>query len=105
MKMFWIIRRRMRNVVVPLIGAGLVAYFGYHALSGERGVIAWWQLKKEIAVAEQTAAQLQAKRERLEHDVALLSPGSLDADMLEERARAVLNMGRPGEQIVFDRAM
>jgi cell division protein FtsB len=42
----------------------------------------------------------QAKR-RLERRVALLRPESLDRDMLEERARAVLNLARPEDRVIL----
>jgi hypothetical protein len=37
----------------------------------------------------------------MERRVALLSPQSLDLDMLEERARIVLNYGRESEVVVL----
>ncbi|MGO6904352.1 septum formation initiator family protein, partial [Rhizobium ruizarguesonis] len=50
---------------------------------------------KELAI-------LKAKREHLENQVALLSDGSLDKDMLDEKARYQLNMSRADEIVVFN---
>ena len=36
----------------------------------------------------------------LERRVSLLRPESLDRDMLEERARAVLDLARPEERVI-----
>ncbi|OFX11940.1 MAG: septum formation initiator [Alphaproteobacteria bacterium RIFOXYD12_FULL_60_8] len=99
------IRRRARRVVLPLLGAGAMAYFGYHAVQGERGVVEWWKLQQEIARAAEQQQQTAAQKSALEHQVKLLSPGTLDADMLEERARVVLNMGRRNERVIFDQSL
>ena len=44
----------------------------------------------------------RAERETLERRVRLLNPGSLDADMLEERARLMLNYGHAYDIIILD---
>ena len=42
-------------------------------------------------------------RGRLERDVALLRPESLDPDMLDERARAILNLAHPDDLVMMKR--
>ncbi len=96
------IRRRARHVVGPVLGACLVGYFAYHAVHGDRGLIAWWRLTQQIDEAEATVAKLAATREGLERRVALLRPDSLDPDMLDERARHMLNLVGPDEVVMFD---
>ena len=95
--------RRLRHVIGPLIGVGAVAYFAYHTVEGDRGVLAWVRLKNEILEAELQLAKVTTERQALEHRVLLLRPDHLDPDMLEERARAMLNMGREDEVVIFDR--
>jgi len=95
--------RRLRHVIGPLIGVGAVAYFAYHTVEGDRGVLAWIRLKNEILEAELQLAKVTTERQALEHRVLLLRPDHLDPDMLEERARAMLNMGREDEMVIFDR--
>lgn len=97
------LNRRLRHVVGPLIGVGAVAYFAYHTVEGDRGVLAWVRLKNEILEAELQLAKVTTERQALEHRVLLLRPDHLDPDMLEERARAMLNMGREDEVVIFDR--
>lgn len=94
------IRRRLRYAVAPLVGMGAVVYFSYHIVQGDRGLIAWVHLKNEIVKAEETLAEIRAQKEGLEGRVSLLRPDSLDPDMLEERARVMLNMGHPDERII-----
>jgi cell division protein FtsB len=94
------IRRRAHLAVGPLLGAAAVAYFGFHMVQGDRGLIAWWHLNREIVKAEATLQRVAAERSDLAHRVALLRPGSLDPDLLDERVRAMLNLGRPDERII-----
>jgi len=87
----------------PLIGLGAVGYFAYHTVEGDRGVLAWMHLRNDIVDAELQLAKVTSERQQLEHRVLLLRPDHLDPDMLEERARAMLNMGRADEVEVLDR--
>jgi cell division protein FtsB len=95
--------RRFRPIIGPLIGVAAVAYFAYHTVEGDRGVLAWIRMKNEILDAELQLAKVTTERQALEHRVLLLRPDHLDPDMLEERARAMLNMGREDELVVFER--
>lgn len=91
------ISRRLPGISAQLLLVCLVVYFAYHAVQGERGLNAWWRLTQKIALAQGTLDALNGERGALEARVALLRPDSLDPDMLEERARALLNFGRPDE--------
>ena len=68
----------------------MMTYFGYHALQGDRGLIAWWNLRYEIDKADAQLAIVPAEKQALERRVALLRPQSLDTDMLAERAQLML---------------
>ncbi|MFN3075289.1 MAG: FtsB family cell division protein [Alphaproteobacteria bacterium] len=87
--------------MTTLFGMGAVAYFCYHAVQGERGLLAWWEFRHEIQQAESRLAQVNAQQAALERRVRLLRPESLDPDLLEEQARAVLDLGRPSEVVVL----
>lgn len=95
------IRRRARHVIGPFLGLTAVVYFAYHTVQGDRGLLAWWRLNQDIKQAEATLSQLEDARDNLDHRVQLLRPDHLDADMLEERARLMLNMGRDDEIVVL----
>ena len=98
------ILRRSRQVVPQVMLACTLGYFAYHTVQGERGVLAWLRLEKELSVAEARVAVLERERTNLERRVGLLRPDSLDPDLLEERARALLNYGADDEVLVlFDR--
>ena len=94
------ISRKARQVLGPLMGAALMGYFAYHAVQGDRGLIAWWNLRYEIEKTDYELAQVTAEKEALEHRVSLLRPDSLDRDMLEERARLMLGAVNPDDLIV-----
>lgn len=59
------------------------------------------QKRKQVLAGE--VAGLKEVRQRLERDVALLRPESLDPDMLDERARAILNLAHPDDLIMLKR--
>jgi len=94
------ISRKARQVVGPLLGALTIAYFSYHAVQGDRGLIAWWNLRYEIEKTNYDLAEVTAAKQALEHRVSLLRPGSLDRDMLEERARVMLGAVSPDDTVI-----
>ena len=101
MGLFTEVRARARHVVGPVHGNCAVAYFAYHAIHGDRGLIAWWDLNQKVENARGVLAGIEARRKALAHRVELLSPGSLDPDMLEERARLMLNYGFPDDTVIL----
>ena len=96
------ISRKARQIIGALMGAAVIAYFTYHAVQGDRGLIAWWNLRYEIERADAALADVQSRKAMLEHRVSLLRPESLDRDMLEERARLMLGAVHPLDIIVPD---
>lgn len=94
------IRRRVKAVIWPTVFLGLVAYFAWHATQGERGIAAMHRREQMLAEARTELARVQAERAAWERRVAALRGPVLDADMLDERARAMLNWGDPHDVIV-----
>jgi cell division protein FtsB len=95
------LRKGLRAMAPQILGAAICAYFVYHAVQGDRGLIAWLQLSRELAESQAVLADLSAERAALEHRVSLLRPESLDPDMLEEQARIMLNFGRPDDRTLL----
>ncbi len=95
------LKRYAGQVVRPVIGALVVAYIGYHAIQGDRGVLAYLTYSQELDRATATLDDVRRTRERLAHRVALLRPESLDPDLLEERARITLDLIGPNEFLVI----
>jgi cell division protein FtsB len=96
------IKRRSRRMIVPIVGALFVCYFLVHAFHGDRGVLAWMHLQKQVTVAEQTLSETKSVRTEYDRRISLLRSAHLDADMLDERARIMAGLVRPDEFIVID---
>ncbi len=94
------IKRRWRRMAVPILGALFVCYFIAHSFQGDRGIIAWMHLQKEVAEAERTLGDTRSAREEIEKRIALLRSAHLDPDMLDERARLMTGLVRPDEVIL-----
>lgn len=93
--------RRFKSLAAQLVGACIAGYFIYHAVQGDRGILAWLRVNQQLDQAHQELLATTAERETLEQRVALLSNSSLDLDMLEERARVMLNFSHPDDVVVF----
>ncbi len=92
---------RPRQILAPIIFATVFGYFGYHLVNGDRGLLAMAHLQREVLIAEQNLAEAEATRKIWERRVAALRNQSLDPDMLDERARVLLNYARKDDIIVF----
>jgi cell division protein FtsB len=94
-------RKWLRGGVIVLtlytIAALVIGYFGVNAYSGNRGLRAKQDLDEQIAQLNGELAGLRAERATWERRVLLLRSGSIDPDMLDERARALLNYADPRE--------
>jgi cell division protein FtsB len=86
---------------LALFAYGLAIYFGYHALSGSRGLLAWQELNRELQATQQELALLRAERRDLEHKVSRLRPTSLDPDLIDEAARRNLSLVGPLDVIIL----
>jgi cell division protein FtsB len=95
------IRRRGRVIIGPILGISLVGYFSYHLVQGDRGLVAWARLNQEVQAARTELAGVEAERQALDRRVNLLRSNHLDRDMLDERARATLNLVGPNEVVIF----
>lgn len=89
-------------MIVPIVGALFVCYFLVHSFQGDRGVLAWMHLQKQVTVAEQTVDETRSVRTAYERRISLLRSEQLDADMLDERARIMAGLVRPDEFIVIE---
>jgi cell division protein FtsB len=95
------IRVRSRKILPTVLAASVIGYFGYHALHGERGFLAWRELKRDLVAAQTVEAQFAGQRRQLARRTALLRADNLDPDLLDERARVLLGYGRSDELVVL----
>jgi len=77
-------------------------YFSFYAVKGERGLIKYVNLNKEVAKAREVSEKYAKEKEEWEDKVNRLSSEHLDLDTLDEQARLVLNMVGPKEFVILD---
>jgi cell division protein FtsB len=92
-------RNRLRSVLNALalytIAALVIGYFGVNAYTGNHGLRAKQDLDQQIGQLTSELTALKGERSVWERRVALLKPQSIDPDMLDERARALLDYADP----------
>ena len=81
------------------------AYFAYHAFAGEQGLGKWTDLQARLAEKKAALAALQAENAALQKDIARLTPGQVDPDLIEVLARQELGFTYPDELVIVDRAV
>ena len=90
-----------RRLPIVLLGSLLAtSYFVYHAVFGTHGLQAKGILLERSIEIERELAVLEAVRLRLRQDVVALGREPPAPDAVEEIARGVLGMIRPGELVV-----
>jgi len=92
---------RPRQILAPIIFATVFGYFGYHLVNGDRGLLAMAHLEREVQIADHNLAEAETTRKIWERRVSALRNQSLDPDMLDERARVLLNFARKDDIIIF----
>lgn len=85
---------------MPCLFLALSGYFAWHAMHGERGLIAREQRLADIVAARADLVRAEADRDAMERRVAGLRGDRVDRDQLDERARALLNMVGRDEIII-----
>ncbi|WP_137177227.1 septum formation initiator family protein [Roseomonas sp. AR75] len=86
--------------MLPLLFIACCGYFAWHAVHGERGLVAMEQRDQEIADARIEQERVMAELTSMERRVNGLRGERLDRDQLEERARQLLNMVGRNEIVV-----
>jgi cell division protein FtsB len=72
-----------------------------HAFTGNHGIKAKEDLAVQMATLDAELSELRAERSEWERRVALLRPESVDPDMVDERARAMLDYVHPRDLILL----
>ena len=94
-----VIRPRIRAFLAALglyaLAALFIGYFGINAYTGNHGIVAKQNLEARIVDLTRELDATRAERVRWEHRVALLRSDRIDPDMLDERARQLLDYADP----------
>lgn len=91
---------RLKPLVPTAILAALIAYFAFHALTGDRGMLSGEERDAVLAKRQSELAHVRAERMDLEARARLLRNTSLSADLLEERARSLLGFADPRDYAI-----
>lgn len=94
------VKRRAKAAVPPLIFLALVGYFAWNSVHGDHGLVAYAHRQALLAEAQADQARAQAERDAWVQRVSGLRSRHIDADALDERARAMLNLADPSEIVV-----
>ena len=88
--------------VVTCACLGLLGFFAWHAQEGPRGFAFREKLASQSRQLSDELSAIQMQRTDFETRVALLRPETVDPDMLDEMARATLDVAGPNDMIVLD---
>ena len=92
-------RKRLRSILNALalyaLAALLIGYFGINAYNGDRGLKAKEDIDRQTATLTAELDRLKAEQAQWERRIALLKSDDLDPDMLDERARILLDYADP----------
>jgi len=98
-------RRRLRSFLTALclytMAALLIGYFGINAFTGNRGLTAKHDIDRQISELTAEIGRLKAERNVWARRVSLLRSDRIDPDMLDERARVLLNYAHPNDVVLF----
>jgi cell division protein FtsB len=100
----WTRQRRhnsLPRLILPVSTALFLSYFGYHALYGGNGLYSKHIVEAQTRELQAKLDTVTVKRAALQQQVALLSDGTVEKDMLDEQARRALNMAQPGELVIL----
>lgn len=100
MAFFREMKRAIRATVLPSVFMGVAVYFAANAIDGERGTRAAAQRQEVLETRRFELARAEAERDLWDRRVGALRSSRIDRDMLDERARAMLNLVDPDEVVV-----
>ena len=91
---------RIRPYAPTAILALLIFYFDVNAVTGPRGLTSDRLRETTLTTRIAELERLRGERADLEHRIRLLDDAGLSADLVEERARAVLGFADPRDYVV-----
>ena len=94
------VRRWATDLAFAIFIALALLYFVHSAVQGQSGLFVHMAVEMETNRLDDRLAALKAERARLENLTERLSPGYLDLDLLDERARDVLGYVRADEVVL-----
>lgn len=94
------VRNWLRAMILPALFLSLVAYFLWNATQGDRGLQSYALRQEQLKSVRAELAKTQIDQAGWERRVTELRLQRLDPDMLDERARAMLNLADPADIVM-----
>jgi len=92
--------QRFRPYLSTAALALLIFYFGFHAFTGEGGLLRSNQRDATLIAKQRELGAVTQERRDLEIRARLLRDNSMSADLLEERARSLLGFADPRDYVI-----
>ena len=104
-----IVHQRLRSFIFPTVlfalSTSIAGYFVWHAINGQRGILAKEQFRAQMETLVVERQSLVAEKTAIERRIAMLRGGTIDRELLDEQARKVLGRTHPSDVVIFlDRA-
>jgi cell division protein FtsB len=90
-------QRGLGLLIVPVISACFLSYFGFHAYHGDYGIYATYRYEAREAELTAQLDEVRGRREAIERRVRMIHDGTIDKDMLDEQARKALSLSHADE--------
>ncbi|WNO55045.1 FtsB family cell division protein [Stakelama saccharophila] len=90
----------LRRASLPAAAIVSMVFFGYYAVLGPNGVLAYRDYQHQLAQREARYARLDAERADLRNRKKLLDPRHVNPDLADELVRKELNVVHPDEKII-----
>lgn len=94
------IRRKVKAVFPPAFFLALIAYFAWNTNQGDHGRRSFREQSQILARAQSAHDAAIAEQAAWSQRVSGLRDHGLDADTLDERSRAMLNLAQPNDLVV-----
>jgi len=100
-----VIRTRARAILIPLVfylvSGSASGFFVWQASTGDRGLNAKAEYQAQMVSLTGQLHDLQGQHKTWEHRVELMRSDAVDADLLDEEARAVLDRVGKNDVVIF----
>lgn len=94
------LRSVLSRAALPAVAIMFMGFFGYYAVLGPNGVLAYREYSRQLEIKKAEYAALDKQRAELRNRVALLDPRHADPDMVDELTRKDLNVVHPDDVII-----
>jgi len=100
-----VVRRRLRAILLPIafyaVSGSASGFFVWQASIGDRGLNAKAEFETQMAQMAQQLEALQSEKNAWVRRVGLMRSDAVDADLLDEEARAMLDRVGKNDLLIF----